>query len=71
MAKPQTKFTLDDDERTYLRWLAKTLYLMDWSNENEVAKTLVRQAIYDMRRKHAADEPSVEDMRRILGPGDD
>lgn len=65
--KPQTKFTLDNDERTYLRWVAKTMYFMDYGSEHEIAKLLLRSAISSLRREYINAEPPIEEMRRIVG----
>ncbi len=64
MADPQTKFTLTEDARCYLRWLAKEVLLV--KSGNEAAKVLLLRQIEAMRREYKGSEPPLAEMSKVV-----
>lgn len=75
MADNQTKFTLSEDARCYLEWLAQEVLFV--KTGNEAAKHLVVRQIEVMRREHRQFDPPMSEIKRVAanvipdGDGDD
>lgn len=61
MADAQIKFTLSDDARAYLRWLARDVLFL--KTEHDAAKHLLTRQMELMRRENRGHEPSIADLR--------